>query len=160
MQMFFETNDAKFVNLREVTSIAFEEFEDKYTQKTKYKIIFNMNYGISLKHKPNKIISDYVYSIYNIREDFDDALFYLMQLVEEYQWIKAIEPRIINPDHISFVTQDYKKNRIIINLASSVSFHGNENAKTSDFIYLNCANIDDFNERLSSIREQLEGLVL
>ena len=119
-----------------------------------------MNYGISLRDRPSKIISDYVYSIYSKRVDFDDALYYLMQLVEQYQWIKAIEPRIIHPDHISFVTQDYKKNRIIINLASSVSFHGNETSKTSDFIYLNCATSEDFNERLNNIREQLEELVL
>ncbi len=119
-----------------------------------------MNYGISLRSNPDKIISDYVYSVYTARSDFDDALFYLMNLVDEYQWIKMKEPRIINPEHISFVTQDYKKNWIILNLASSVSFHGNDHSRTSDFVYLNCSNADEFNERLSNIREQLEELIL
>ena len=158
MQMFFETNDGKMVNLREVTSIAFEDFT-KSGSKT-YKIIFNMNYGISLKGNSGKIISDYVYSIYNNGQDFEESLFYLMNLVDEYQWIKTIEPRIINPDHISFVTQDYKKNRIIFNLASSVSFHGDYESRTSDFIYVNCKDEEDFQERLNDVREKLDNLVL
>ena len=83
-----------------------------------------------------------------------------MSLVDEYQWIKMKEPRIVNPEHISFVTQDFKKNRIILNLASSVSFHGDIKSRTSDFIYLNCDDENEFNERLNNIREQLETLVL
>ncbi len=159
MQMFFETNDNKFVNLREVTSIAFEEFFDRYKTK-KYKVIFNMNYGVSLKSNTKKVISDYVYSIYEDRSEFDDVLMYLMGLVDEYQWLKMKEPRIVNPDHISFVTQDYRKNRIILNLASSVSFNGNDECKTSDFIYLNCDDKDEFYERLDDIRVKLDNLIL
>lgn len=159
MQMFFETNDSKFVNLREVTSIAFEEYTDR-NGIDKYKVIFNMNYGISLRNNTDKIISDYVYSVYEDRREFDDVLLYLMNLVDEYLWIKMKEPRIVNPDHISFVTQDYRKNRIILNLASSVSFHGNDFSKTSDFVYLNCSDAEEYNERLTSIREQLTNLIL
>ncbi len=153
MNQFFETSDNKFVNLREVASIAFEETNN-------YKIIFNMNYGVSLKHNKNKMISDYVYSIYKDREQFDDAFFYLMKLVEEYQWIKAKQPRIINPDHISFVTSDVHNNRIILNIASTVSFHGDKDARTSDFVYINCSDEEEFKEKMLYIRESLENLVL
>ena len=158
MQQFFETNDSKFVNLREVTSIAFEDQKNKYGRR--YKIIFNMNYGVSLKDNPFKQISDYVYSVYDNRTDFMADFEYLMNLVDEYQWIKAKEPRIVNPDHISFVTQDYRKNRIIINLASSVSFHGNTETKTSDFIYINCDDEKEFAERLINIQDALTNLIL
>ncbi|MCD6435701.1 MAG: hypothetical protein J7L15_04875 [Clostridiales bacterium] len=159
MQMFFETNDNKYVNLREVTSIAFEEYSDRYQIK-KYKVIFNMNYGISLRNHPDTIISDYVYSVYTEKSEFTEALLYLMNLVDEYQWLKMKEPRIVNPEHISFVTQDYRKNRIILNLASSVSMHNDKSLRTSDFIYLNCEDTTEFNERLNNIREQLDGLIL
>jgi hypothetical protein len=151
MQQFFETQDNKFVNLRETTSIAFEE------QKGKFKIIFNMNYGITLG--TGKIISDYIYSVYRNREYFEEDFYYLMGLVDEYQWIKCKEPRIINPDHISFVTQDPNKNRVIINIASSVSFHDNK-SKTSDFVYINLDNKKEYQDYLSGLREQLESLIL
>jgi len=159
MWMFFETSDNKFVNLKEVTSIAFEEYSDRYSQK-RYKIIFNMSYGVSLRHDQEKIISDYVYSVYDDNQDFTENVNYLLGLVDEYQWIKMKEPRIVNPEHISFVTQDPRKNRIILNLAASVSFHGDSASKTSDFIYLNCSNPEEFTERLETIREQLEALIL
>ena len=153
MRQFFITTDDKSVNLREVTSIAFEE-------KNNFKIIFNMSYPVSLRSNPNKLISDYVYSIYNNRKDFRNDVNYLMNLVEEYQWIKAKEPRIINPDYISFITQDYNKNRIIINIASSVSFHGLDESKTSDFVYINCNTKDEFKERLRKIRDITDYLIL
>ena len=159
MNMFFETKDHKFVNLREVTSIAFEEYTDRFGVE-KYKVIFNMNYGVSLKNDTSKMIADYVYSIYNTREDFTDAFLYLINLVDEYQWIKCKEPRIVNPDHISFVTVDKHRNRIILNLSCSVSFHGDHASKTSDFVYINCSDKDEYYERLTNIRESLENLIL
>ena len=150
MKQYFITNDHKYVNLKETTSIAFEDSGN-------YKIIFNMNYGISLK---NKIISDYVYSVYNTYEEFEHNLLYLMKLTEDYSWIKCKDPRIINPDHISFVTSDPYRNRIIINIASSVSFNGNTKNKTSDFIYINCDDKTEYNERLHNIVKVLNNLEL
>lgn len=158
MLMFFETSDSKYVNLKEVTSIAFEEFKDRF-DTPKYKVIFNMNYAVTLKGS-NKLISDYIYSIYENYTEFKDVFDYLMNLIDEYQWIKLKEPRIINPYHISFLTQDPNKNRIIINLASTVSFHGNNTAFTSDFVYINCDNKDEYQDKLTSIREALENLIL
>ena len=117
-----------------------------------------MNYGITLKNK--KIISDYVYSVYYNEQYFREDVIYLMRLIDEYGWIKCKDPRLVNPDHISFVTQDPDKNRIIINIASSISFHGNHNFKTSDFIYINCNTKDEYTEFLSSLRTQLDDLVL
>ena len=153
MKQYFITNDNKYVNLRETTSIAFED-------NNRYKIIFNMNYGISLKNNTNKIISDYVYSVYNTYEEFEENLLYLMNLVDEYQWIKCKDPRLVNPDHISFVTTDPRKNRIIINIASSVSFNGDLKNKTSDFVYINCDDQDEYNEKLTYIQDALDNLVL
>ncbi len=158
MLMFFETSDSKYVNLKEVSSIAFEEFTDRNNNQ-KYKIIFNMNYAVSLKGT-NKLISDYIYSIYEEYTEFTDSFNYLMNLVEEYKWIKLREPRIINPYHISFLTQDPSKNRIIINLSSSVSFNGSNQDLTSDFVYINCKTKEEYQNKLTYIRESLENLVL
>ncbi len=157
--MFFKTADSKLVNLQNVTSIAFEEYIDR-NNKEKFKIIFNMNYGVSLRSNPEKLISDYVYSVYNNREEFEDSLNILMELVPEYRWIKAKEPRIINPYHISFLTQDDKRNRIIINLATSASFHGNSSSITSDFVYINCSDRQEYETKLKQIQEVLEDLIL
>ena len=83
-----------------------------------------------------------------------------MGLIDEYRWIKCKEPRLVNPDHISFVTQDPDKFRVIINIASSVSFHSNYNSRTSDFIYINCKNEEEYTDFLGELREQLADLVL
>ena len=152
--------DYKIVNLDNVTNIAFEE-----TDKS-YKIIFNMNYGVSLKHKTDKIIPDYVYFKYekHQEQEKDQVLQELDKLINEKMWIAPVidneVTRIANPRYISFIATDEYKNRIILNLSTSISFHSDNKRKTSDFMYLDFTNKEEYKNNLEYIKDQLNQLSL
>ncbi len=153
--------DNKMVNLENVTNIGFEEYYNRDGKLT-YKIIFNYNYGVSLRNDFQKIISDYNYFVYSEAEkpDYDKLTDQLSELINEKGWIAPLingtVSRIANPKLISFVATDKRKNRIILNLATTVSFYSNIQRKTSDFLYFDFGSEEEFNENLEYIRAQLD----
>ncbi len=152
--------DYKMVNLNNVSNIAFEEFYNR-DQELCYKVIFNFDYSVSLKNDYQKIIADYVYFVYSDRNEYNQITDELSGLINEHSWIapliNGVVTRIANPDKISFLATDTRKNRIILNLNTSVSFYSNTARKTSDFLYFDFVSLDEYNENLIYIKEQLEG---
>jgi len=152
--------NTKNVNLKNVTNIAFENYINRDSQE-EYKIIFNFNYSVSLKNDFEKQIPDYCYFIMTDKEKYDDYVDTLNPLINEYKWIAPIingrVSRITNPECISFISTDPRKNRVILNLNTSVSFYSNVSRKTSDFIYLDFADPTEYKDNLLYIRGQLDG---
>jgi len=129
----------KIVNLDQVTNICFEQYTDRYQEK-KWKVIFNFSYGISLKDNLSKIIPDYCYFIYNTDtlSEYKSVKQVLNNQVNSGEWIAPLDKtidRIVNKDFVSFIATDPRKNRIIVNLTTGVSFHNNYSQITSDFVY-------------------------
>ena len=159
--------DEKIVNLGKVSNIAFDTYIN-HNQVRIWKIIFNMSYSVSLKNQTNKLIPDYIYFVYEDEDQYQKTVDVLNNLINEHQWIApfvgtgedAKVTRIVNPEMISFVATDTRKNRIILNLASPVSFWNNESRLTSDFIYFNFGTEEDFNNELKYIKEQLADKVM
>jgi len=161
MKQYFETPDGKLVNLKEVSNIVFDEFFTDRFGNEKPKVIFNFSYGVHLQ-KSDKIISDYVYSIYTNKSEFEKATMYLSKLINEKNWIAPIISgrieKIINPDKVSFVTYDADNLRIIVNLSNSVSFNKNYHRMTSDYVYINCGDFDEYLKNKDYIENHLKLL--
>jgi hypothetical protein len=131
----------KIVNINNATSIMFEGT----------KVIFNMNYGISLHHNLDHIIPDYVYFYYEDLESTRE----IKSLLQEYGWITfgaSDNPnRWVNPSNIASTKAEVRvkgnntKYRIIINLNSSVSLNKDIFARTSDAVYYDFSEEEDFN---------------
>lgn len=150
--------DRKIVNLENVSNIAFEEFTNR-DGETNWKIIFNFDYGVSLRNDFDKIIADYVYFVYKNKDEYDTMTDELSNLINEKSWIAPLiagnVSRIANPKKISFVATDERKNRIILNLATTVSFFSNSKRKTSDFLFFDFVSYDEYKENLKYIQDQL-----
>ena len=78
--------DNKIVNLETVTNIAFEEFTNRNNEMN-WKIIFNFDYGVSLRNDYGKMIADYVYFVYNDRVEYEQVQDELSGLINEMNWI-------------------------------------------------------------------------
>lgn len=138
--------DQKIVNLQNVSSIA--------VLPEKNRIVFNMNYSISLPNS-DKLISDYVYweaqnsSELNIMERVFHS-----EVCKWFQSPKNEVKRFINPEHISSIvfdtTSQHNQFKVIFNLSNTVSMKGNSGF-TSDFVYFKFTNISDFSKYTSNI---------
>ena len=152
--MFVKTNKNILVNLSNVSNVNIV----KKKEQNFYRIIFNMNYCIEISK--NKFVSDYVYWDFTNIESFKDA--FLKIKSDEYlanTFLK--QPKnsgFINIDEISSIKYLEDKLRIIFNLSHPVTFnyHG-ETKLTSEFIYLNFNNIEDFKEYSTYIDEELKS---
>ena len=159
MNQFIEGNCGDLINLESVSNIVFDEdWTDRFGNH-KPKIIFNFSYPVSLPRSEKKI-SDYKYLIFKSKEEYKVLEKELEKLVNEKRWIAPVIDnkiqKIINPDKISFMTSDDDNLRIILNLCTSVSFHGDYERLTSDFVYLNCTNVSEYQNNLSYIRGLLK----
>jgi len=149
----------KIVNLKNVSNIAFEHYTNR-DGDLEYKIIFNFNYFVSLRNNYQKHIPDYTYFITEDKKVYDAYVDTLDTLINSYNWIAPLidgrVSRIANPDCIGFISTDPRKNRIILNLNTSVSFYNNVDRITSDFIYLDFKDPEEYKENLEYIKGQLE----
>jgi len=149
--------NTKIVNLENVTNIAFEQYTNRF-KKEEWKIIFNYNYGISLRNDYSKHIADYTYFVFQDEDLYQLAVDKLDPLIEA-GWLAPMVnnnvSRIVNPKAISFIAQDPSKNRIIVNLATSVSFWNNTSRITSDFIYLDFSSPQEYRENVLYMSGQL-----
>jgi len=148
--------DSKVINLKEVSSIG---FESKKTGHKAYKVIINFSYPVSLKNDYKKVVSDYQYFVFQTEEEYNKYVSELNNLINVGWIAPKVENtvrRIINPDKISFISKDLRKNRIIINLATSVSFHNNTDRKTSDFLFIDFETEEEFTSEYNYIIDMLK----
>ena len=140
-------HDRKIINIKQVSNIGFENYIDRNNQET-WKIIINFAYGVSLKNEYRKQISDYQYLVFHDESEYQVYVDEFSKLINDYSWlaprIGGAVKRIINPDMISFIATDLRKNRVIVNLASSVSFYNNVDRKTSDFLFIDFNSLNEF----------------
>ncbi len=152
--------DNKVINLKEVSNIAFEEYTDRNGNDT-WKIIYNFCFPISLKNNTSKKVPDYQYMVFHDKKEYDRTVDILNELVNQKNWlapnVSGTIKRIINPDAISFVATDHRKNRVIVNLSTSVSFWNELSRMTSDFVYFDFDTFEDFTAEHSYILDQLNS---
>jgi len=145
----------KIVNTNAVTNIVIEG----------NKVIFNLDYFVSLQGEDNKHIPDYVYMYFDTNGEMDDVI----AKINSLNWITSDfgttyngsykkNSRIVNPNAISFITFEDRKNRIIFNLRNSISFSRNVQSKTSDFVYYDHENENDYYAESDRISEILGGM--
>jgi hypothetical protein len=142
----------QIVNINNATSIMFEA----------KKVIFNMNYGISLNRNLEHIIPDYVYFYYKNTEDTRNV----KALLQYFGWFtfRASDNnnRWVNPNNIASIKTETRiknsktKYRIIVNLNSSVSLSNDIYARTSDAVYYDFTNEEDFNNAKIILDDYLE----
>ncbi len=155
--------DNKIMNMKEVTNIGFEHYFDRNDRET-WKIILNFGYPVSLPNDFSKLVSDYQYIVLHDLDEYNAYIDELSNLINNHMWlaprVNGKITRIINPEKISFVATDTKKNRIIFNLNTSVSFYNNNMRKTSDFLYIDFDNRTDFDNEYKYIKTQLNELTM
>ena len=155
--------DEKMVNIKNVTNIAFEEYVDRNGKDT-YKTIMNFDYNVSLKQDYSKHVPDYQYFITHDKEEHQDYMDQMSGLINDHGWlaprVSGNINRIINPDKISFIATDERKNRIIFNIATTVTFYSNNTRKTSDFIYVDFPTLEEFKSEYLYLKDQLNSRVL
>ena len=121
-----------------------------------------MNYGISLNSNINKIIPDYVY-FYDMT---DGEIERIKDILDFNGWFTLVysdnNNRWVNPKNISFIKYETRnskqgiKYRVIVNLCSSVSLNNDIFARTSDAVYYDFVDIQDFNDAKEWIRFHLD----
>jgi hypothetical protein len=151
--------DTKIVNLDQVTNIHFSIEKDRQGD-VRYKIIFNFSYPVSLRTNISKKIPDYTYFVYPSKEAYDKDVEFLSQQINQGLWLAPQVDgninRIVNPNFISFIAVDKQKNRVIVNLATSVSFYNDFSRTTSDFIYFDFSSYEEFQNEY----KYMKGFVL
>ena len=144
----FITIDNKLVNLERVSNIR--------VVKKSNKIFFNMNYSIQID---NKMISDYIEVNY-------DELHKLSMTIASLQLNEYIQENfisyyggLINKNCVSSIKPELDRLKICINLSNPVSFRSPDlsklNETTSDYIFINCNDIDSFNNELNMIKSAI-----
>ena len=121
-----------------------------------------MNYGISLNSNINKIIPDYVY-FYDITAGEIERI---RNILYDNGWITLQysdnSNRWVNPKNISFIKYETRnskqgiKYRVIVNLCSSVSLNNDIFARTSDAVYYDFVDIQDFNDAKEYLKDKLD----
>ena len=145
----------KIVNMDSVTNVVVEE----------NKLIFNLDYSVSLDSNPDKIIADYVYMNFINISEYNDIL----EKIGTLGWLDSefgnydfndnyrANNRIVNPKMISFVKFEERKQRIILNLRTSVSRNKNVHEKTSAFVFFDHIKKDDYLDEVDRITKILVG---
>ncbi len=162
MRQYVESSDGDLINLKSVSNIVFDpDWTDRFGNH-KPKIIYNFDYSVSLPRSDKKI-SDYKYSIHRSLEEYQYEVNKINEIINNLEWIAPTVnnkiSKVINPDKVSFMTSDDNNMRIILNLNSSVSFHGDYNRMTSDFCYINFFDWEEYQNNLSYIRGLLKQKV-
>jgi hypothetical protein len=116
-----------------------------------------MNYNIEIeKNQEYKIISDYVYWDL-LPSEFDNRLKDISENTYIVDNFITHDNGYINKDEISSIKFAEKKQRVIFNLSHTVSFidnYGNQHM-TSEFVYVNFNNENDYNLYIQEIKSKL-----
>jgi len=145
-----KVNENIIINLNNVSSVMFEE----------KKTIFNFNYNISLKGNLDRMIPDYVY-VYQEKHQKEK----IREILNNGKWLnfpKSDNPnRYVNPKAVSFIKMEkrtngkYHKYRIIMNLNTSVSLSNDIYVKTSDAVYADFLDKNEFDKAIQYLNENL-----
>lgn len=151
-------NHYKIINLDSVSNIGTRiDYVNSYP---KYKIIFNMSYGVNLRTHNNttdKIISDYIYW------ETDDLYTYNHMKTLTLNNIKSTwidcsvqdDSRFVNPSKISSIVYDINEKeeryKVIFNLNHSVSFKFG--GLTSEFVFVKFNTKKEYYEYIKYIDE-------
>jgi len=147
----FLFHDDKSVNTDSVTNVVLEH----------NKIIFNLDYATSMPDNEDRLIADYVYFYFDNDQEMDECI----AKIDRLGWIRSKNPRnnrIVNPNNISFIKFEktnrggHQMNRIIMNLRTSISFSRDIYTKTSDFVYFEHDDTEEFESECTRITKFLE----
>lgn len=146
----FVRADQQMVNLQNVSTIK--------VIKEELRIVFNMNYHIDLLIGTNTVskISDYVYWDCDSVEELSGNLFDI--LGSRYfrdNFISQIDNAYINKNEIGSVKFDHDKMRVIFNLSHPVTFKRAESRCTSEFVYVNCLNLEEYQEYIDYLKTKI-----
>lgn len=128
-------NDNSMLNLENVTNIAFLDKSNR--------IIFNFVNNIEIKtEKGIQVIADYRYDDHNTKDLYDKKKEFIINKIKEIGFIEPLFPeqghRWVNSNLITFVNVDYKNNRLMLNLANSVTKPvAGEVMLVNDFVFWN-----------------------
>lgn len=149
--MFVQTND-RIINLSNVSNINI--------LKDRNRIVFNLNYNIEIEtNYRTKYISDYVYWDSQDTQTMANNLHNLSEI--KYfndNFINQVNDNgFINKNEISSIKFIDRKNRVIFNLSHPVTFKDfdGKDKITSEFVYVNCNNENQYTDYKSYVREKL-----
>lgn|GEM_PF-5176905 len=154
--MFLQTND-RIINLKNVSNINILHDSNR--------IIFNLNYNIEIqysdKKEKSKFISDYVYWDGVNSTDLKYNIDYLLNnSYFKQNFISQLNMKgFININEISSIKFSEKKNRVIFNLSHPITFtdFDGKSKITSEFVYVNCNDIHNYNEYVEYVKKELLG---
>jgi hypothetical protein len=119
------------LNLDNVSNIAFLERSNR--------IVFNFVSNIEIKSKNGiQVIADYRYDDYVSLSDYNNRKYELQDILSDLGFIapKFEGHHWINPKHVTFVNVDKKRNKVMFNLANSVTkMIDNEVMLVNDFVF-------------------------
>lgn len=129
------------------------------------RIVFNMNYSIEIlyfdkaqRKEKKKFISDYVYWDSYDSTDLADNIDQLKsQQYFKDNFIEQLSNGYINKNEISSIKYAENKHRVIFNLSHPVTFtdFDGEDKLTSEFVYVNCEDFEQFNSYIQYIETEL-----
>ena len=151
------SDNHKIVNLNSVSNIGYVE------EEYKSKVIFNLDYGVSLRDKNSKeqekIISDYIYWASSDYKMYLEMKQFIKNKTAD--WIKCPfddNSRVINPKKISSIVYDVdqstRRYKIIFNLSHTVSMR-NSAGTTSEYVFFK---FDTF-EKYLDCKKYVEGVL-
>jgi hypothetical protein len=154
--LFLQTND-RIINLKNVSNINILHDSNR--------IIFNLNYNIEIqysdKKEKSKFISDYVYWDGVNSTDLKYNIDYLLNnSYFKQNFISQLNMKgFININEISSIKFSEKKNRVIFNLSHPITFtdFDGKSKITSEFVYVNCNDIHNYNEYVEYVKKELLG---
>lgn len=127
--------------------------------KEKLRIIYNFSNNIDIKINTNygeeiRMIADYRYDDFYNEMEFNQKKIELRERVKSLGFIIPDSPyhHWVNPKHITFVNVDYKKTRIIFNLANSITKPiGGEMMLVNDFVFWDYSTEEELNEAIKQV---------
>lgn len=142
----------KIINLNKVSNIKI------INKNNGYVVFFNFNYSINI-NKSDKVLTISDYAEFGIYNDKDISRFKTELKLNSFIENNFIEyyNGYINKNEISCIKQDDYNNKIIINLSNPKSFkaESGEYGITSEFIFINCRSVDEYNNQLNSIINEI-----
>lgn len=143
---FVSHKNFKIVNIDNVTNVGY--------LREKLKIVFNMNYGITLQEKlGSKIISDYVYWEFTSVSEYESCVDMINKKTSN--WIRTSkEQRIVNPKLISSIVFDDTNFKIIFNFSHTVTL--STGGLTSEFTFHKFSTQEKYNFYKEQLKNNLQ----
>ncbi len=117
------------------------------------KVIFNMNHSVKIFN--DKYTADYVYWEFYSNEELSQIKKLIIDKIPN--WILPIEngQRYINPKCVSSISIDDYRNRVIFNLNYNVTHPKEIDKLTSDFVFQDFQDVDNFNKFVKKLESSV-----